>query len=155
MLNRGLVIAGEITIAVADIDLIFVGLNVLVSSVETAHEVLRKRQTRMKLYVYCLAEGVIDMLDDPVRGISGAPVRLLKIDRLSVLVSDLDADAVPVTRENALAHAAVVRSVLDRTTPLPFRFGTLVTEQQLTSYFVALASRHSKRNSRTCAAASR
>ena len=45
VLNRGLVIAGEITISVADIDLIFVGLNVLVSSVETAHEVLRKRQT--------------------------------------------------------------------------------------------------------------
>ena len=45
VLNRGLVIAGEITIAVADIDLIFVGLNVMVSSVETAQEVLRKRQT--------------------------------------------------------------------------------------------------------------
>ena len=45
VLNRGLVIAGEITISVADIDLIFVGLNVLVSSVETAHEVMRKRQT--------------------------------------------------------------------------------------------------------------
>jgi gas vesicle structural protein len=43
VLNRGLVIAGEITISVADIDLIFVGLNVLVSSVETANEVLRKR----------------------------------------------------------------------------------------------------------------
>lgn len=45
VLNRGLVIAGEITISVADIDLIFLGLNVLVSSVETAQEVLRKRQT--------------------------------------------------------------------------------------------------------------
>ena len=44
VLNRGLVIAGEITISVADIDLVFVGLNVLVSSVETAHEVLRKRE---------------------------------------------------------------------------------------------------------------
>lgn len=43
LLDRGLVIAGEITISVADIDLIFLGLNVLVSSVETAHEVLRKR----------------------------------------------------------------------------------------------------------------
>ena len=43
VLNRGLVIAGEITISVADIDLIFVGLNVLVSSVEKAHEVLRER----------------------------------------------------------------------------------------------------------------
>ena len=46
VLNRGLVIAGEITIAVADIDLIYVGLNVLVSSVETAHEVLHKRETK-------------------------------------------------------------------------------------------------------------
>ena len=45
VLNRGLVISGEITISVADIDLIFVGLNVLVSSVETAHEVMRKRET--------------------------------------------------------------------------------------------------------------
>jgi hypothetical protein len=45
VLNRGLVIAGEITISVADIDLIFIGLNVLVSSVETAHEVLRRRPT--------------------------------------------------------------------------------------------------------------
>ena len=43
VLNRGLVIAGEITISVADIDLIFVGLNVMVSSVETAREVLRRR----------------------------------------------------------------------------------------------------------------
>ena len=44
VLNRGLVIAGEITIAVANIDLIFLGLNIMVSSVETAQEVLRKRE---------------------------------------------------------------------------------------------------------------
>lgn len=44
VLDRGLVIAGEITISVADIDLIFLGLNVLASSVETAHEVLKERQ---------------------------------------------------------------------------------------------------------------
>lgn len=46
VLNRGLVIAGEITISVADIDLIFLGLNVLLSSVETANEVLRKREIK-------------------------------------------------------------------------------------------------------------
>ena len=44
VLNRGLVIAGEITISVADIDLVFIGLNVLLSSVETANEVLRNRE---------------------------------------------------------------------------------------------------------------
>ena len=46
VLNRGLVIAGEITISVADVDLVFLGLNVLVSSVETANEVLRSREPR-------------------------------------------------------------------------------------------------------------
>jgi hypothetical protein len=46
VLNRGLVIAGEITISVADIDLIYLGLNIIMSSVETAHEVLRKRETK-------------------------------------------------------------------------------------------------------------
>lgn len=90
----------------------------------------------MKLYVYCLAEDIAE-LDEPIRGISGAPVRVLKTKGLSVLVSDLDADSAIVTRENALAHAAVVRSILDRTTPLPFRFGTIVTEQQLQSYLAA------------------
>jgi len=44
VLSRGLVIAGEITISVADVDLIFLGLNVLVSSVEKANEVLRSRK---------------------------------------------------------------------------------------------------------------
>ncbi|MCA1577530.1 MAG: gas vesicle protein [Acidobacteria bacterium] len=44
VLNRGIVITGEITIAVADIDLVFIGLNVLLSSVETANEVIRHRE---------------------------------------------------------------------------------------------------------------
>ncbi|HYK21245.1 MAG TPA: GvpL/GvpF family gas vesicle protein [Pyrinomonadaceae bacterium] len=87
----------------------------------------------MKLYVYCAVEDVT-ALKQPPQGISNSPVRLLPIDNLAVLVSELDTETVPITRDNALAHAAVVRSVLDRTTPLPFRFGTLVTEQQLQSY---------------------
>ena len=44
VLSKGLVITGEITISVADVDLIFLGLNVLVSSVEKANEVLRSRK---------------------------------------------------------------------------------------------------------------
>jgi hypothetical protein len=48
VLNRGLVIAGEITISVADIDLIFVGLNILLTSTETAREVLGERGQREK-----------------------------------------------------------------------------------------------------------
>lgn len=43
-LNRGLVIAGEITISVANVDLVFVGLNVLLSSVETIDQVLTDKR---------------------------------------------------------------------------------------------------------------
>lgn len=89
----------------------------------------------MKLYAYCLAEG-IDALR-AVNGIGGGKVRLVKLGNLTSLVSDFSGDAVPVNRDNALAHAKVVRSVLDETTPLPFRFGTLVTREQLDSYVTA------------------
>jgi len=35
VLERGVIIAGDLTISVADVDLIYVGLKVLLSSVET------------------------------------------------------------------------------------------------------------------------
>lgn len=35
VLNKGAVLAGEVVISVADIDLLYVGINLLVSSVET------------------------------------------------------------------------------------------------------------------------
>ena len=90
----------------------------------------------MKLYAYCLTEDS-DALPETVQGIAGAAVQLLEIENLSLLVSEFSGDVVPVNRDNALAHAAVVRSVLDRTTPLPFRFATLATEDQLRSYVTA------------------
>ena len=91
----------------------------------------------MKLYLYCLAEDIDELTHDLI-GVGGASVRLLKLEGFSLLVSEFAEDIVPLTRENALNHAAVVRSVLDRRTPLPFRFATLVTETELRSY---LASR--------------
>ncbi|HMF54763.1 MAG TPA: gas vesicle protein, partial [Pyrinomonadaceae bacterium] len=48
VLTRGLVIAGEITISVADVDLIFVGLNVVLTSVETAREIIGEREERAR-----------------------------------------------------------------------------------------------------------
>lgn len=38
VLNKGVVITGEVVISVADIDLIYLGLNVLLTSVETARQ---------------------------------------------------------------------------------------------------------------------
>ena len=85
----------------------------------------------MKLYAYCLCAG-LDTFESSVSGVSGAAVRALKINDISVLVSDCE--AVAPTKENALAHAAVVRSVLGQTTPLPLRFGTVTTEPQLRNF---------------------
>lgn len=90
----------------------------------------------MKLYVYCLTAG-IDALPHTLQGIGGAEVRLLKARDLSVLVSGFPGGRVPVNRENVLAHSAVARTLLEQTTPLPFRFGVLVTEDQLESFVTA------------------
>jgi hypothetical protein len=49
VLDRGLVIAGEMTIAVANIDLIYVGLNVLLGSTETVNRVLGERERRLEV----------------------------------------------------------------------------------------------------------
>lgn len=38
VLNRGVVVTGDITLAVADVDLVYVGLRVLLSSVATLDE---------------------------------------------------------------------------------------------------------------------
>jgi len=45
VLNRGIVITGNITISVADIDLVYLGLDVLVGSVETIKQVLQRSVT--------------------------------------------------------------------------------------------------------------
>jgi len=90
----------------------------------------------MKLYVYCLVDNT-QTLPESLHGILGVLVRRLEIGDFSFLVSDFSDRTVPVTRENALAHAAVIQSVLKETTPLPFRFGTLVNGQQLENYVSA------------------
>jgi hypothetical protein len=39
VLNKGVVIRGDITISVAEVDLIYLGLNLVVSSIETMRQV--------------------------------------------------------------------------------------------------------------------
>ena len=51
VIDHGLVIAGEVTIAVAGVDLIFLGLNLLLGSVETVDRVLGERERRVALLV--------------------------------------------------------------------------------------------------------
>jgi hypothetical protein len=87
----------------------------------------------MKLYVYCLAEGVYTP-DKNTRGVSGAPIRVVEFEDLSALVSVFRDGAFQVNRKNALAHHEVVGSISKQTTPLPARFGTVVTIEQLRNY---------------------
>ena len=49
VIDHGLVIAGEVTIAVANVDLIYLGLNLLLGSVETVNRVLGERERRVEL----------------------------------------------------------------------------------------------------------
>ncbi len=46
VLDRGVVITGDITISVAGVDLVYLGLNAILTSVSTAREVLGRRVGR-------------------------------------------------------------------------------------------------------------
>lgn len=97
----------------------------------------------MSLYLYCLIDDAIAedvLLSSAPEGISGSLVTFYSSADFGLLVSDFAGTSVPVTRENVLKHAAVVSAVLPVTTPLPFRFGTLVTEAELESYLSARAA---------------
>ena len=63
VLDHGLVIAGEVTIAVADVDLIYLGLNLLLCSVETVDRVLGERERRAEL-LRVRSRAVADVQDE-------------------------------------------------------------------------------------------
>jgi hypothetical protein len=73
VLDRGLVIAGEVTIAVADIDLVYLGLNLLLGSVETVNRVLGERETRVELLGAGRRRGAADAADDDSRAVEASP----------------------------------------------------------------------------------
>jgi hypothetical protein len=94
----------------------------------------------MKLYAYCLCEGTeAERLSGAAGlggavGVGGAPPRVLPAAGAAAVVGDYAGGRVAVGRENLLAHNRVNARVLALTTPLPFRFGTLVTPEQLEEY---------------------
>lgn len=93
----------------------------------------------MSLYVYCVCDGLDEAGLAGARGLSGEPARLFAHAGLCAVVSPFDEAPVPVTREHVLAHNRVNAQVLAQSTPLPFRFGTLATEEKLAAYVEANA----------------
>jgi hypothetical protein len=90
----------------------------------------------MKLYAYCVVKSDASQSND-MGGLADRAVYSIGAGEVAAIVSDFDGNVMPISRDNILAHQKVVKNVLERTTPLPFRFGTIVTKTALTSYLEA------------------
>lgn len=88
----------------------------------------------MKLYAYCLSDEVTTRTVESLSGLTDARLLLISCEGIVAVASEFDDERVAVTRENVMTHERVVRHVLMETTPLPFRFGTVVSEAELQSY---------------------
>jgi hypothetical protein len=90
----------------------------------------------MKLYTYCVTTLDTKMPDGMV-GVFGRTVYPVTSGGVTAFVSDVLEDSLAVNKENVVIHQSVVGAVLEQTTPLPFRFGTIVGEPELTSYLIS------------------
>ena len=88
----------------------------------------------MKLYLYCLSDDPKLAAVEATEGLSGAYTRAVDLGKIKAVASDVESHQVKVTRENVIAHERVIDRVMMVTTPLPFRFGAVVTVEQLQSY---------------------
>ena len=88
----------------------------------------------MNLYAYCLSDEVTPAAIESAQGVQGAAARLIDYKSIRAVVSLFDGERAEVTRENVFLHDGVIRQVLDHTTPLPFRFGAIVSDRQIEAY---------------------
>ena len=95
----------------------------------------------MKLYLYCLSDDAKIAAIEATAGLNGAYTRAIDLGKIKAIVSDVESHQIKVTRENVLAHERVIDRVMIVTTPLPFRFGAVVTLDQLQDYVETNRSR--------------
>ena len=88
----------------------------------------------MKLYLYCLSDNAKISALETTAGLSGACARVIDLGKIKAVVSEVETHNVKVTKENVIAHERVIDRVMIQTTPLPFRFGAVVSVEQLQSY---------------------
>jgi hypothetical protein len=86
----------------------------------------------MALHVYGVVAASTP-LPDGLRGRQEARVRLVVHGDLAVVVSEIDAEA-RVRRDDLLAHARVLETLVEGGTVLPMRFGTIVENDQEAAY---------------------
>jgi len=85
------------------------------------------------LYVYCVVDKPVAIVE-LTSALAGGVIESIENSGLIALFSEFPGDTVSVLRENVMSHDAVVGGVLRKTTPLPFRFGTLVTREQIANF---------------------
>jgi hypothetical protein len=88
----------------------------------------------MNLYTYCLSHAVESRTLEGLVGIAGANPYVIEHEGIVLVASDFNGENVGLSRDNVFAHARVIDQVLAQTTPLPYRFGTVVSRTRLESY---------------------
>ena len=140
MLNSGVVIHGSLVISLAGVDLVYVGLNVILTSVETALRNLDGRsrgvpgpRDPMACLLYCVTQP--DPAVNVTTGVCDAAVQSREMLGVRVYWSNIDDPGSCLGEAEALKEAAlqfhqVLREVLAVTTPIPFRFPTLLESDE-------------------------
>jgi len=92
----------------------------------------------MSLYLFCLMDDLVEAT--PGTGLQNEPVRVLRIGDFSVVVSDFHGNQLAPGKENIVAHERVIERFMDKATPLPFRFGSVISESKLHQFISENAS---------------
>jgi alkylhydroperoxidase/carboxymuconolactone decarboxylase family protein YurZ len=82
----------------------------------------------LPIYLYCLLRAIAEP-PPQLPGIDGLLVRAVDLGGVGAWVSDTPVAAMVPTPERARRHDQVVRAALERETPLPARFGQIVTDE--------------------------
>lgn len=88
----------------------------------------------MSLYIYCLSEEAAPNTFDGVSGIGGAMIQVISCGAINAVVSEHGSERAEVTRDNVIAHEEIINRALAGATPIPCRFGTIVTAGDLRNY---------------------
>jgi hypothetical protein len=91
----------------------------------------------MNVYAYCLSDEATPDMIERAAGIEGARARSIEHESIRIIVSDFEGERARVTRENIFAHESIIDQILAHTTPLPFRFGMVISAARLESYIAS------------------
>ncbi|HEX5735928.1 MAG TPA: GvpL/GvpF family gas vesicle protein [Blastocatellia bacterium] len=91
----------------------------------------------MGLYLYCLSDELKAGATLSVTGIAEIAPRVIELGAIKAVVSDVQTHPVRVTKDNVIAHERVIDCVMAQTTPLPFRFGSVVKPDELQAYIAS------------------